>query len=442
MARRIYIKDGGLNTSSTIPPGYTAIGTDSGDLKKKVVDTISDIGGGGSSKTRVDVLSVGVKSGYGSSTFFGVPEKPGSGNLLWEVVDSNGNYLISDEFYTDINDLNVYVNAQSLNGIDMTVKGYYYLDQSKEKFRLVGRNLAYWSLVGLNNYAKMRNRGNDYIGIDPGILGQSIINTLQDYSINTGYESLAYITNDGKGFVFSTMKGGRICVKLESTFSSPEIITNRTSVNHNTYGIDNSGNLVPLYGETFIGSQEDNIGAALFVCCNTSGGIDSVLVGTDSLPNVIGSLLEFRRIKIFTDNYPDNLNCLFVWYVRPIAHDIILLNNNNSILDDDNIYLIPESRYSSTYLPRIANINTLLDNTGFGQDISNNDTKTGLDRKGNIRSESIPGFGDSHSVVRNFYQKSIKWKVAYGKSGNYTLSDDYILVKSRKSYYTAMVNRI
>jgi hypothetical protein len=45
MARRIYIKDGGLNTSSTIPPGYTALGTDSGDLKKKVVDTISDIGG-------------------------------------------------------------------------------------------------------------------------------------------------------------------------------------------------------------------------------------------------------------------------------------------------------------------------------------------------------------------------------------------------------------
>ena len=45
MARRIYIKDGGLNTSPTIPPGYTALGSDSGDIKKKVVDTISDIGG-------------------------------------------------------------------------------------------------------------------------------------------------------------------------------------------------------------------------------------------------------------------------------------------------------------------------------------------------------------------------------------------------------------
>jgi hypothetical protein len=129
MARRIYIKDGGLNTSSTIPPGYTAIGTDSGLLKKKVVDTISDIGGGGSStsKTRVDVVSVGVKSGYGSSTFTGTTNTIGSNNLLWEVVDSNGNYLISDEFYTDINDLNVYVNTLSLKaGLDMTVKGYYY----------------------------------------------------------------------------------------------------------------------------------------------------------------------------------------------------------------------------------------------------------------------------------------------------------------------------
>ena len=48
MARRIYIKDGGLSTSPTIPPGYTALGSDSGDIKKKVVDTVSDVGGGGS----------------------------------------------------------------------------------------------------------------------------------------------------------------------------------------------------------------------------------------------------------------------------------------------------------------------------------------------------------------------------------------------------------
>jgi len=48
MAYKIYLKDGGLNTSPTIPPGYTALGSDSGDIKKKVVDTVSDVGGAGS----------------------------------------------------------------------------------------------------------------------------------------------------------------------------------------------------------------------------------------------------------------------------------------------------------------------------------------------------------------------------------------------------------
>lgn len=52
MARKIYIKDGGLNTSPTIPPGYTAIGTNGGELKKKVVDTISDICGSQLSYTK------------------------------------------------------------------------------------------------------------------------------------------------------------------------------------------------------------------------------------------------------------------------------------------------------------------------------------------------------------------------------------------------------
>jgi len=48
MAYKIYLRDGGLNTSPTIPTGYTALGSDSGDIKKKVVDTVSDVGGGGS----------------------------------------------------------------------------------------------------------------------------------------------------------------------------------------------------------------------------------------------------------------------------------------------------------------------------------------------------------------------------------------------------------
>ena len=39
MAYKIYLRDGGLNTSSTIPPGYTALGTDNGELKKCITFT-------------------------------------------------------------------------------------------------------------------------------------------------------------------------------------------------------------------------------------------------------------------------------------------------------------------------------------------------------------------------------------------------------------------
>lgn len=45
MARKILLKDGGLNTSSSsIPNGYIALGTDSGDLKTKSGATVSNIG--------------------------------------------------------------------------------------------------------------------------------------------------------------------------------------------------------------------------------------------------------------------------------------------------------------------------------------------------------------------------------------------------------------
>ena len=88
MARRIYIKDGGLNTSPTIPPGYTAIGTNGGELKKKVVNTISDIGGGGSSKTRVDVVSTGFKSNTTTANLTRIQHSNWE-NLLWEIVDSS-----------------------------------------------------------------------------------------------------------------------------------------------------------------------------------------------------------------------------------------------------------------------------------------------------------------------------------------------------------------
>ena len=46
MARKIYIKNGGLYSSDTTPEGYTALGSDSGVLKVKVENTITSVGGG------------------------------------------------------------------------------------------------------------------------------------------------------------------------------------------------------------------------------------------------------------------------------------------------------------------------------------------------------------------------------------------------------------
>jgi hypothetical protein len=449
MARRIYIKDGGLNTSSTIPPGYTAIGTDSGDLKKKVVDTISDIGGGGSSKTRVDVVSIGVKSEYGLSTFTKIAPKSGSENLLWEVVDSNGNYLISDQFYNDMNDLNIYVNAQSLNGIDMTVKGYYYLDQSKEKFRIVGRNLSYWSLVGLNNYARMRQRGKNNIGISPGTLGQSIINALQTYSSNTGYESLAYINNDGKGLAFSSMKGDKICknhmtgvLNVSSTMVQ-EFIKSKINLPHNTFGIDDLGNLVPLYELTFNSASYTGYNECLLLSCTRNGGVQVYTGDNFDSADQPKSLLQICKFVVFTDEYPNTGPGLIVWYVAPIGQDIFLLNNNSSILSDDDVYLIPETMYS-TFFPKLVSLYNTLDDIGFGEDLSNDTTKTGLDRYRNIRVEDIPSFDSNNKGLYNTYNKSIKWRVAYGKLGNFTLSDDYVIMKSRlfnANGYIAKVNK-
>ena len=466
MARRIYIKDGGLNTSPTIPPGYTALGTNGGELKKKVVDTISDIGGGGSSKTRVDVLSVGVRSGYGSSTFqANVAGLSGSNNLLWEVVDSNGNYLISDEFYTNISDLVSYVDVLSSKaGIDMTVKGYYYLDQSKEKFRITGRNLAYWSLVGLNNYSRMRDRGQNNIDISPGVLGENIITALNSYSSNTGYESLAYITPTGQGLAFSTStKSNNICVTnykkvpyIQNMIMGSDGTTGRTLFEHNTYGIDEMGSLVSLFGLNYVGVSTFTYQESLLVFCGRGGEV-SIKKGLSAgvypaiHPHV--SLLQLWKLRVYTTEYPQGGpgSGLIVWYVRPIGQDTFLLNNNSNILSDDNVYLIPEDRYKNVFLPRLSyDIHVQLDNSGFGEDVSVDATKTALDRYRNIWVEYIPGFESSNTKVKNLkfngqFSRRIKFRVAYGKLGNFTLSDDYIVYNNNKGVdnitFLAMVNK-
>ena len=107
MARRIYIKDGGLNTSPTIPPGYTAIGTNGGELKRKVVNTISDIGGSQLSYTKyVAMISQpgGTLGGTPSATILennlidsdGLPVIPtfsyiSTGN--WQIIGVTGSFI-------------------------------------------------------------------------------------------------------------------------------------------------------------------------------------------------------------------------------------------------------------------------------------------------------------------------------------------------------------
>lgn len=455
MARRIYIKDGGLNTSSTIPPGYTALGTNGGDLKKKVVDTISDIGGGSStSKTRVDVVSAGVKSGVGVGTFASrIFAKSESQNLLWEVVDSSGEYLISDQFYTDLGDLLIYVNILSLKaGIDITVKGYYYLDQSKEKFRIVGRNGSYWSLVGLNNYARMKVIASNIRIISPGTWGQNIINSLISYQ-NAAYGSGGTIGSDGKGLIFPTHKSDKLCKNLapSSGFGGRDVmLLAKTLKDYNSYGIDSSGNYISLYEQSFTGhSVEGDLYISGF---RNGGGIQIFEVpysdqsSINNLDKSNVSLLKLTKIKIYTNDYPSGGGGgLTAYIVSPIGQDVFLLNNNKSILSDDNVYLIPESKFSVAY-PYLTQTHIQIDNTGFGNDLSDDNTKTGIDRYSSIRFEEIGdvGFGSVYSsqAVRHLVnKKSIKWRVAYGKNGNYTLSDDYILIRGNGICVTAMVNK-
>jgi len=44
MPRRVFIRDGGLTASRPVPSGYTVIGADSGNPKKQVISTISNLG--------------------------------------------------------------------------------------------------------------------------------------------------------------------------------------------------------------------------------------------------------------------------------------------------------------------------------------------------------------------------------------------------------------
>ena len=424
MARRIYIKDGGLNTSSTIPPGYTAIGTDSGLLKIKVSDTISD-----SSKTRVDVVSFGLKQGKiydaDKAETNGLNNNTNIRTLLWEIVNSTGTKLITDtgipESNTFISTINTYVIDQN---IDITVRGYYYIDDSKEKFRLVGKNAAYWSLVGLYNYGRM-NGGRT---IQPEVIGQDIITTLQESGLPIGAS--------GEGLIFTSQKSrsfGRPTVNpIEfSSFSEKKIF--------NYYGIDSGDVPVPLLGETITGYQWGHYGElspvlSQYIECSRNGVVHPIVEYRDLQKRPM-SLVEFSRITVNTINYPQP-NGLRVWLVKPVGQDTILLSNNIDIQEDDEVFVIPERTGSIPYLWNV-DIYSRIDDQGLGTDLFGVlGVKTARDRFGNIRAEDI---NFNKEYVRN--KESIKYRVAYGKDGVYSVSQDYFKFIGNGRYIYALVNR-
>jgi hypothetical protein len=92
MANKIYLKDGGLN-SSTIPEGYIALGSDNGELKLKTGDQISSVGG----------FTSQIESGLDISIYSGLSK---TGNKLiaggetfseWQVIA--GVPLIQNDVY-------------------------------------------------------------------------------------------------------------------------------------------------------------------------------------------------------------------------------------------------------------------------------------------------------------------------------------------------------
>ena len=430
MARRIYIKDGGLNTSPTIPPGYTAIGTDSGELKKKVVDTISDIGGGGSSTTRVDVVSFGLKQGNifteDKANTNGLNNINNITTLLWEIVNSTGTKLITDTGFPNvaasdpssfISTINTYVIDQN---IDITVRGYYYIDDSKEKFRLVGRNAAYWSLVGRYNYGRM-------IGgrtIQPETIGQEIITALQEYGIPIGAS--------GEGLMFTSQKSRSFGRPTVNPIALPS-----GKVIDQYYGIDSGDVPVPLSGETGIGYEWPNSpeGDIQYVECSRNGVVLPIVVFTDVQLRPV-SLVEFSRITVKTNTYPVP-NALRIWLVKPVGHDTILLSNNIDIQEDDEVFVIPERTGSIPYLFKV-DIRSQIDDQGLGADLTlpGLSLKTTKDRFGNIRAEDIQF---NKEYVRN--KESIKYRVAYGKDGVYSVSQDYFKFIGNGRYIYALVNR-
>ena len=414
---------------SGITPGSYFIGLDSsnsGALTK--IDSTGSVsiieGASVSSLQRVDVVSFGVQQGTSSINTAlnrrGLINTNNIKPLLWDVVDSAGNKLMTDTGFPNIIDTSTFTLALDVysvdQNLDITVRGYYYIDDSKEKFRLVGKNAAYWSLVGLNNYGRV---GKNYRVIQPAAIGDSIITAVQDYGIPIG--------SSGEGLIFTSQKGS---VFGRPTVSPPSLENKRYDAYH---GIDGSGVPVPLIDEsnTVLGGWPFE---TFYIECNRSG-IQSTYTNHQEIPVRPRSLVEFSKIILNTDNYP-NPGGLNGWLVRAVGQDTVLLSNNSDIQASDKVFVIPDSTFNIPYLSEIT-IYSQIDDAGLGEDIVTSELKTSKDRFGSIRTEDIQC---NEAILRN-KRNNIKYKVAYGKNGIYTVSTDYINLSGNGRYVAPLVNR-
>lgn len=152
MAYKIYLRDGGLNTSPTIPPGYTALGSDSGDIKKKVVDTVSNVGGGSGSYFKYVTSIYTDGDGHTTTLLYSdivsggvIPDATGVGVINWlgsNGTASNNPYIdfniqvyyprVTDDFnggWTYLGWLPVLINQRTYNA-PLTSNQYYSIDGS------------------------------------------------------------------------------------------------------------------------------------------------------------------------------------------------------------------------------------------------------------------------------------------------------------------------
>jgi hypothetical protein len=412
--------------STEIPVGSYFVGfdLDNGGKLSKMDNTgnitVIEGGEGVSPLQRVDVVSFGVNQGV--SSFGVVQQRIFSVNnikpLLWEIVGSAGNKLETELSFSNILSISEFISAIDEYSVDqnleITVRGYYYVDNSKEKFRLVGKNAAYWSLVGINNYGRIDGGR----AISPETLGQSIITALQDYGIPIG--------NNGEGLIFTSQKG--------SSFGRPTvhgiILSGKTYTEY--YGINGVGNPVSLDSMVIDAYWQNDI---KYIRCSRAD-VMSIEPSRHGLDGSKHGLLEYSRFILASSTHPLP-NGLSAWLVKPIGHDTILLSNNYDIENDDEVFVVPERVYDIPYLSKVE-VYSQIDDQGLGEDLTASSLKTSKDRFGSIRTEEIPY--KSTRVSKN-KKNGIKYRVAYGKNGIYTVSQDYISFIGNSAYSYGLVNR-